>query len=65
MKSEIDKALAWAGSRPGLAHRAGVTQRAVDNWVKNGHCPQTAAMLLEVLSKGELKAAKLVKKVKK
>ncbi len=62
MKVEIEKAVAWAGSRAGLAHRAGISERTVDNWLENGKCPQTAAMLLEILSKGRVKAKRLTAK---
>jgi len=61
MKSEVEKAIRWAGGKTWLAVKAGVGERAVGTWSLEGRMPKTPALLLQCLSKGKLKADRLVK----
>jgi DNA-binding transcriptional regulator YdaS (Cro superfamily) len=45
-KKELDRLLAWVGSRKRLADELGVTRQAVFDWIKRGRI--SASMAIEV-----------------
>lgn len=61
VKTEVEKAIYWAGGMTQLAVRCGVSERSVSNWKAKGFAPATAALLIQSLSRGKFKAARLTK----
>lgn len=57
----MQKVIDWFGGRAQMAKALGVSRVAITQWAKGAGIPPRRAIQIEVISRGELKAADIIR----